>query len=154
MESPPAVDIGNVDSPIGAELSNFSPHRFVVRGEVCESMEGLLQSLKFADPTMARSVRALAGRKAKFKGKKSRWWRTQTLFWNGEPFNRHDSDFQALLDEAFDAMFTQCDAARWALRATGSAELTHSVGRADPTLTVLTVEEFISRLQRIRDELS
>jgi hypothetical protein len=116
-------------------------------------MEGLLQGLKFKNPEMQRHVMTLVGKAAKFKGKKTRWWRDQTLFWQGEPIARDSDEFQALLDEAFDALFTQNEAARRALLATGDAVLTHSIGKHDPRQTVLTVREFVSRLHKIRARL-
>jgi len=102
---------------------------------------------------MQKHVMTLVGRAAKFKGKKKRWWRTQTLFWQGQPLDRHSDEYQQLLDESFRAMFAQNDSARRALLATNDAVLTHSLGKAKPSETVLTRSEFCSRLMRIRAEL-
>jgi len=66
-----------------SSLSNFTPHPFVMNGVECASMEGFLQSLKFKNPDMQKHVCTLVGKKAKFKGKKKKWWRTQTLWWKG-----------------------------------------------------------------------
>jgi predicted NAD-dependent protein-ADP-ribosyltransferase YbiA (DUF1768 family) len=147
------MDIGSSKGWPAAALSNFSPHPFVFRGIQVASMEGLLQSLKFENPDMQKQVMTLVGRAAKFKGKKRKWWRTQTLFWQGTPMDRHSDEYQALLDEAFTAMFTGNDSARRALLATGDAVLTHSIGKSNPRETVLTEREFCSRLMRIRHEL-
>ena len=147
------MDIGSGSGWPAASLSNFSPHPFCVRGEACASMEGFLQSLKFADPEMARHVRTLVGKAAKFKGKKKRWWRTGELHWLGEPFDRHGEFHQELLDDAFEALFTQNAKARRALLATGDATLTHSIGKRKPSETVLTASEFCGRLTVIRAKL-
>lgn len=69
------MDIGSGTGYPSAALSNFAPHSFVIDGVECASMEGFLQSLKFSDPEMQKHVCTLVGKKAKFKGKKKRWWR-------------------------------------------------------------------------------
>jgi hypothetical protein len=103
---------------------------------------------------MQKHVMTLVGKAAKFKGKKKRWWRDQTLFWQGQEIKRDSPEFQALLDEAFEALFTQNQAAQRALLATGQAVLTHSLGKHDPRTTVLTEREFVSRLMNIRARLA
>lgn len=147
------MDISSGSGWPAASLSNFSPHPFTVRGEECASMEGFLQSLKFADDNMARHVRTLVGKQAKFKGKKKRWWRTGELHWLGEPFDRYGEFYQELLDDAFEALFTQNTKARRALLATCDATLTHSIGSRKASETVLTTAEFCGRLTSIRTRL-
>jgi predicted NAD-dependent protein-ADP-ribosyltransferase YbiA (DUF1768 family) len=144
------MDIGQDSTWPQSEVTNFAAHVFIFRSFTIASMEGLLQGLKFSDPAKQLSVFALAGKAAKFKGKKKKWWKDQTLFWQGEPIKRDSQEFQALLDEAFLALFTQNAAARQALLATGDAVLTHSTGKQDPQRTVLTEQEFVSRLMSIR----
>ena len=41
------MDIGSGSGYPSANLSNFSPHPFVIDGVECNSMEGFLQSLKY-----------------------------------------------------------------------------------------------------------
>lgn len=147
------LDIGTESWP-SAALSNFSAHSFVFRGVHCASMEGLLQSFKFSCSKKQVEVCALVGRKAKFKGKKKKWFLTQTLFWEGIAIGRHSEEFQIILDEAFESLFDQSNDAQRALMATGHAVLTHSMGKTDANFTVLTVEEFVSRLMRIRAKLA
>jgi len=148
------MDIGSGSGWPSAALSNFSPHPFVFRGLEIASMEGFLQGLKFENPEMQKHVFTLVGRAAKFKGKKKKWFRTQTLFWQGEPIDRHSDAYQLLLDQAFEALFTQNDSARRALLATGNAVLQHSMGKSNESQTVLTRSEFVSRLTRLRASLS
>ena len=134
-------------------LSNFSPHIFKVDGVTCYSMEGFLQSLKFKSMDMQVEVCKLIGKKAKFKGKRKTWWKTQTLWWQGVEIDRHSREYQILLDKAFDSLVYHSRSFRKALLATGNAVLTHSVGKKDPYRTVLTEKEFVSRLMRIREEI-
>jgi hypothetical protein len=115
-------------------------------------MEGFLQSLKFKDVAMQIHVCTLVGLAAKFKGKKKRWWVTQTLYWQGKPFKRDSHEYQDLLDRAFAAL-SQNEGFQKALLATNNAVLTHSIGKTDPSHTVLTQQEFTSRLTRLRTQL-
>ena len=147
------MDIGSGKGWPESELSNFPPAPFTFRGLPVSSMEGLVQSFKFKNPEMQKHVLTLVGRAAKFKGKKKNWWRTQTLFWMDKEIDRHGEEYQKLLDEAFEAMFTQNPSKRRALLATGNAVLTHSIGKNHPSKTVLTTSEFCSRLMRIRADL-
>ena len=146
------MDIGSGSGYPCATLSNFAPHPFVIDGVECNSMEGFLQSLKFSNPEMQKEVCKLVGKAAKFKGKKKKWWRTQTLYWQGVEMPRDSKEYQILLDRAFSAL-AQNSGFRAALLATGNSVLTHSIGKTKITETVLTRQEFCSRLTKIREEL-
>lgn len=146
------MDIGSGTGFPSATLSNFSPHPFVFDGVVCNSMEGLLQSFKFSNPDIQMEVCKLVGKQAKFKGKKKKWWKDQTLYWQGKEFKRDSKEYQNLLDKAFEALATN-DSFKKALLATGNATLTHTLGKNKIEETVLTKQEFCSRLTRIRDRL-
>lgn len=146
------MDIGSgAGFPAGA-LSNFAPHPFVLDGVQCASMEGFLQSLKFSNPDMQKHVCTLVGKAAKFKGKKKKWWKTGKLFWQGQEIDRFSSEYQDLLDRAFEALSFNSKF-RNALKASGKAVLTHSMGKNDPKKTILTTAEFCGRLMRLRDKL-
>ena len=146
------MDIGSGSGFPSATLSNFAPHPFVIDGVECNSMEGFLQSLKFSNPEMQKEVCKLVGKAAKFKGKKKKWWRTQTLWWQGVEIPRDSQEYQVLLDRAFNAL-AQNSGFRAALLATGNSVLTHSIGKTKITETVLTRQEFCSRLMKIRNQL-
>jgi predicted NAD-dependent protein-ADP-ribosyltransferase YbiA (DUF1768 family) len=146
------MDIGSGSGFPSAALSNFAPHPFIFDGVECNSMEGLLQSFKFSNPEMQREVCKLVGKQAKFKGKKKKWFKTQTLYWQGVEFKRDSDEYQELLDRAFDALSTN-EGFRRALLATGDAVLTHSIGKTKTNETVLTRTEFCSRLMKIRERL-
>lgn len=143
------MDIGSGQGYPASALSNFTPHPFVFDGVECASMEGLLQSFKFSNPEMQKEVCKLSGKAAKFKGKKKKWWRTQTLYWGGIEYGRESEEYQILLDRAFYALSSN-KSFMTALLATGNATLTHSIGKTKPKETVLTQQEFCSRLTRIR----
>lgn len=146
------MDIGSGNGFPSASLSNFAPHSFTIDGVECASMEGFLQSLKFSNPEMQIEVCKLVGKAAKFKGKKKKWWRTQTLHWQGKEIKRDSQEYQDLLDRAFDELAKNSGFQK-ALIATRGATLTHSIGKRKIEETVLTTQEFISRLNRIRERL-
>lgn len=146
------MDIGSGNGYPESALSNFAPHRFVVDGVECNSMEGFLQSLKFSNPDMQVEVCKLVGKSAKFKGKKKKWWRTQTLYWQGKEIKRSSDEYQNLLDRAYKEL-SKNDGFAKALLATGNSALTHSTGKRNQSETVLTAQEFTSRLYALRSEI-
>ena len=144
------MDIGSGSSYPSCALSNFAPHAFVYDGVECASMEGFLQSLKFSSIEMQDHVCTLVGRQAKFKGKKKRWWPTQTLYWRGVPIHRSSEAYQNLITRAYNAL-AQNDGFKRALLATRNATLTHSMGKNKESETVLTAREFCGQLHRVRE---
>ena len=141
---------GNNKQYPGRNLSNFFPHPFIFRGIEVASMEGFLQGMKFKSPEMQREVFKLVGFAAKKKGAPKNWQQSQTLWYQGHPIPRRSQLYQDLLDEAYDAMYEQNAAFRKALEDTHDATLTHSIGRTKESETVLTIQEFISRLNKLR----
>jgi predicted NAD-dependent protein-ADP-ribosyltransferase YbiA (DUF1768 family) len=145
------MDIGSSNGFPAGTLSNFAPHPFVIDGVECNSMEGFLQSLKFESVEMQRYVCTLVGKAAKFKGKKKKWFQKQELYWNGQTFKRDSEEYQNLLNRAYNALYENAKF-RKALEATGHATLTHSIGKNKKSETVLTTQEFCSRLTHLRDK--
>lgn len=137
----------------GSALSNFAPHKFVIDEVECGSMEGFLQSLKFKNPDMQAVICKLVGKAAKFAGKKKKWWREQKLYWRGKEIKRDSQEYQDLLDRAFSELCIQNSKFRLALLATGNATIEHSMGKTDESKTVLTRQEFCSRLTKLRTKL-
>lgn len=146
------MDIGSGSSYPSCALSNFAPHAFEIDGIKCASMEGFLQSLKFSSPEMAAHVCTLVGKSAKFKGKKKKWFRTQTLYWKGVPMQRQSDAYALLIERAYNQLATN-DGFKRAILATQNATLTHSMGRSKKNETVLTEQEFCSNLYRVREML-
>lgn len=146
------MDIGSKCGYPSSALSNFAPHPFEIDGVKCASMEGFLQSLKFSNPEMQKHICTLVGFKAKMAGKEKKWFRTQTLYWQGVEYKRDSQEYQDLLDRAYAALFAN-EGFRKALAATGDAVLTHSIGKTSENVTVLTRSEFCGRLMRLRNVL-
>jgi hypothetical protein len=144
-----AIDIGETPWEF---LSNFMAYAFVFRGFAIAGMEGLLQSLKTPLVDKQTSMFALSGIKAKYKGKKMKWWLPEHgLYWQGEHLDRFSPAYHDFIEEAFTCMFEQNDTFRQALLATGNSPLTHSHGKSDPRYTILTEDEFTRVLTRLRD---
>lgn len=142
---------GNNRTYPGRNLSNFFPHPFIFRGFEVASMEGFLQGLKFKSPEMQAEVFKLVGLAAKRRGAPKNWQQTQTLWFQGHPIPRRSETYQSLLDEAYDAMYEQNAAFRKAIAdIPRDAVLTHPIGRTNESETILTIREFIGRLNKLR----
>lgn len=137
----------------GSALSNFAPHPFVFDGIQCSSMEGFLQSLKFENPHVQKEVCKLAGLAAKNRGRArtKAWQRVQKLWWQGVEYDRHSEDYRQLITRAYITLLQQSESFRNALKATGNSPLTHSIGRTNPSETILTRSEFCAQLINIRN---
>ena len=144
------MDIGSGSKYPAGALSNFSPHPFELDEVEINSMEGFLQSLKFKSPEMQEEVCKLVGYAAKKKGRNKNWQQSQTLYWKGKELQRKSNAYQKLLDRAYEAMYKNTKFKK-ALEASGTANLTHSIGRSKESETVLTTREFCSRLTKLRD---
>lgn len=145
------MDIGSGSAYPSCALSNFPPQPFVFDGVECASREGGLQAFKFDKPHIQVEVCKLVGLAAKRRGRprNKAWQRVQKLWWKDVEYDRHGPEYQDLLNRFFAAAFENSTFRR-ALVASGSASLTHSIGRRDPSETVLTVREFCTRLSRLR----
>ena len=112
------MDVGSQNAYPSCSLSNFAAHEFVIDGVKCASMEGFLQSLKFANPDMQVHICSLIGIAAKRAGSEKDWKKHQTLYWRGQKIGRRTKEYQDLLDRAYLALF-QNEGFRNALRAGG-----------------------------------
>lgn len=147
------MDIGSGKGYPASALSNFAPHPFVLDGVEIASMEGFLQSLKCPYPAVQAEMCKLVGRAAKARGKGYKWQRTGKLHWKGKEIDRYGREYQDLLNHAYSQLYAQSESFRAALRATGDATLTHSIGRSKESETVLTASEFCGRLSKLRAAL-
>lgn len=149
------MDIYSKSSGAAGALSNFNQYDFEFDGVTCASMEGLLQSFLTDDVEPQKQVCLLVGSNAKLWGAKrlielggTRW-----LWWKGERYDRHLADYQGLLDRAYDALATNQEF-QATLLSTGDEVLTHSIARGETVYqTILTEEEYCSRLMSLRRQL-
>ena len=98
---------------------------------------------------MQKEVCLLVGKQAKFKGKRKKWYKSQTLYWQGKEYKRDSNEYQELLDKAYTKIYNN-ESFREALKKTKGI-LTHSMGKKKMNETVLTEKEFCSRLMKLRE---
>lgn len=147
-----AIDISSTSKYPSGYLSNFTPYTFTFRGIEFTSMESLFQGLKFEGVETQNSVFQRVGVKAKLRGKKRKWYLNQTLYWQGVPMKRNSAEYRAIVEEAYEALSQNKDFQK-ALLATGEKTLYHTMGKSDPTRTILTEEEFCEILTNVRTAL-
>lgn len=147
-----AIDISSTSKYPSGYLSNFTSYTFTFRGIEFTSMESLLQGLKFEGVETQNSVFQRVGVKAKLRGKKRKWYLNQTLYWQGVPMKRDSAEYRAIVEEAYEALSQNKDFQK-ALLATGEKTLYHTMGKSDPTRTILTEEEFCEILTKVRTAL-
>ena len=143
------IDINSKGEYPANVLSNFYPNGFELDGVRCRSMESFLQSLKYKNTARQIEVCALAGKRAKRNAIAKKWYKKQVLWWRGKKYKREGAEYQELLKRAY-AKLSENQAFASALKATGTEQLTHSIGKQNPKETVLTEQEFCSRLNELR----
>lgn len=136
-------------------LSNFSNFAFVLDGVACGGMEGFLQSLKFLSNKKRREIAALYGKAAKKAGEGKRLWKILgVVFWNGKIYSRFGKAYSRLVERAYDAAFSSNEEFRRALSASEKRPLSHKIGKTKKRETILTENEFIFNLYRLRGKLT
>lgn len=148
-----AVDISSDGRYPGAMLSNFAQYEFTFRGKRFLSMESLSQGLNFETAETQNGVFERVGVKAKLRGKKRKWYLNQTLYWQGTPMKRDSEEYKNIVREAFYALAENIDFQQ-SLLATDSKRLYHTMGKSDPTRTILTEEELCGILTEVRISLT
>lgn len=145
------IDLGWRQTGAAKRLSNFAPHGFVMDDIVCGGMEGWLQSLKFYEPLEQARIAGMTGYEAyRFGQGGNDWQDSQLLWWCKKPYDRFSSEYKDLITHAYDICFDNNVDFRNALIETGTSELSHSIGRHDPTKTVLTETEYLYQIYRLR----
>jgi hypothetical protein len=135
-------------------LSNLAPNAFIFEGYECASMEGLLQGVKFRDPAKQQEIMKLTGLDAKYAGRAGDGWKAnQTLYWKGIPMDRHGRGYQAFLDDGYAALATNTEFKR-ALIDARRRTISHRMGHDDPHYTILTKDEFVSRIVRLITDIT
>lgn len=129
-------------------LSNLYPNAFTIDGIECASMEGFLQALTHPDPIERAFIVTQYGTMAKSRSN-PKWKERGLLHWNGHVYDRHEDEYQLLLDRAYSCLFQNKDF-RHALSDTGDSLLEHTIGNHNPLYTILTEYEFCSRLMLLR----
>lgn len=147
------IDIHSGMPGISGVLSNLHKKPFLMNGCVFQSIEGFLQGLRVENENEQKRIFMLHGVPAKVSGK-NHPIKNQTLYWLGKHFNRHSDFYKELYTKAFNCCFVQNFDFQKALYDSRNFELIHTIGKNDPYQTILTNEEFISQLVRLRTHYS
>ena len=132
-------------------LSNLRPNEFVFEGVKCSSMESFLQSLKYNNTEEQKKVCVLSGEEARVSGRRKFFWKLSgNVYWKGVKFKRNSREFDNLILSAYKSLCNQSEDLRLGLRCTKDDKLVYTEGKHDKRKTILTEEEFISCLEKIR----
>ena len=127
--------------------------RFKFRGKMVNSIEGVLQGIKYKDKKTQNLVLKYSGVDAYHtRGANSNdfWGEQGILYWQGKPMRRECEEYQSFLDELYlsaakNPIYKRC------LLATGNKYLLHHIGNEDQKQTVLTRFEYEQRLNSLRE---
>lgn len=143
------LDIHSAMGGYSAILSNLYPKSFIMDGIHFASIEGFLQGLRVKNPEEQKKVFNMSGVPAKAIGKLHPI-KNNTLYYVGKPFDRYSNYYQQLLNRAYNCCFFQSEVFYNALKGTAELEYIHSIGKNDKSQTILTNDEFLSRLNRYK----
>ncbi len=131
-------------------LSNFYPNAFEFDGVQCASMEGFLQSLKFKNKDKQVEICSLVGIDAKKAGKKKWLWKlTGNIYWQGKKIKRTGRTYKNLLFRVYGELLKNERFAK-AIEDSYWCKYTHSIGKSNKRKTILTEEEFIFFINKMR----
>ena len=148
------INIGyNFKSHLSHALSNLFPIRFKFKGKMVNSIESVLQGIKYKDKKMQNCVLNYSGIDAyhtRAANINNPWSETGVLYWQGKEMKRDSDQYQIFIDELYLAA-SKNPIYRQALLATGDLYLLHHIGRENINETVLTRFEFEIRLNSLRE---
>ena len=134
-------------------LSNLYPMQFRFRGQKVNSIEGVLQSLKYKDKKTQKLVWKYSGLDAYHTrgcNEIDLWTDKCVLYWQVKAMDRQGEEYQTFLDELYLSV-AKNPLYRRALLATGDKYLLHHFGCEDKSKTVLTRFEYESRMFAVRE---
>ena len=148
------INIGyNFKNSLSKTLSNLYPMRFKFRGKWVNSIEGVLQGIKYKDKKLQNIVFKYAGLDAYHtRGANTLdfWGNDGFLYWQGKPIKRDSEEYQLFVDELYlsavkNHLYKKC------LLSTENKYLLHHIGKDNVNETVLTRFEYEQRLNSLRE---
>lgn len=144
------LDISYKD-PNSASLSNLFPHKFVIDGVTCQSMESFIQSLRVREEFIQREI---CENYSGYMGYKMRlslpdWRKKGYVYWKGKSILRDSEDYNQLVTKAYEQLFYQNLVFRYCLINHKDDVLFHTIGCTDKKETLLTQDEYISQLNKL-----
>lgn len=139
---------------ISAPLSNLFPHKFIIDGIECISMESFIQSLRVNDVNIQRKIcEEYTGYMAyKLRLSLPDWRKDGCVYWQGQKILRHSTEYLKLISKAYDMLFEN-DVFRYCLNTHKNCILVHSIGCYNTNETLLTPSEYINELERLIKKL-
>lgn len=137
------------------KLSNLYPYEFVMDEVKFASIEGFLQSLKTSSMIEQQKMWKLYGIGAwKYGQQFNNWKDTQKLYWLTKSYDRNSEEYQKLISRAYDCLFEN-EEFKQNLKDSIGYKLIHNKYQSKNgiTQTVLTPNEYISNLERLRKKL-
>ncbi|MBQ8425134.1 MAG: hypothetical protein IJX17_03820 [Clostridia bacterium] len=132
-------------------LSNLFPMQFTFKGKKVNSIEGIMQGIKYQDIKTQNLVLKYSGMDAyhiRACNENDFWGETGILYWQGKPIDRHSEEYQIFIDEIFISALSNPLYERALL--SSDKYILHHIGRDDPKETVLTRYEYELRLNSLR----
>jgi len=146
------IDINFNGIGLEKKLSNLYPYEFEIDGIIVKSYEGFIQSLKTDNIYHKNKLWNISGGYAWKYGQQFNWKDKQILNWQEKQINRHSREYIELIEYSYDCLFKN-EEFKNNLKESIGKELKHSIGNTDPYKTVLTKDEFLYNLYRLRIEL-
>lgn len=143
------IDIHSAMPGPAGVLSNLSHHPFIFEGVQFGSIEGLLQGLRFKDIESQFKVFAMHGIEAKRTGR-SEPIKNDTMYYKGVPMSRFSDRYVGIVRDGYNHCFAQNEVFRKAIYDTRNEELTHSIGKNNPSDTIWTNDEFLRILYDLK----
>ena len=134
-------------------LSNLFPYEIHFKGHAAKSLEGIFQGIKHKEPEVQKVIMQYFGMDALYTREANKindWRESQTLYFGNQSMLRGSEQYQQFIDELYTAALQNPLYAK-AVRCAGNKTILHSIGKDDPKQTVLTRNEFESRLNSIKE---
>ncbi|MBO7527190.1 MAG: hypothetical protein J6T74_04745 [Clostridia bacterium] len=148
------INLGyNFKNSLSRALSNLYPITFNFRGKKVNSIEGVLQGIKYKDKKIQNLILKYSGLDAyhtRAANTDDFWGNEGFLYWQGNPIKRDSNEYQLFLDELY-LSASKNPIYKRALLATGDWYLLHHIGCEDISQTVLTRYEYELRVNSLRE---
>lgn len=126
--------------------------KFEFDGKEVASIQSFFTAIKVESPELQDLILKMPKEKLALISKEiSPRYQIRNLYWDGKVIKRDSEEYQQLLDRAYNARYAADFKFREALKASEGYTLTHRRGKNDILETVLTQDEFIQRLNSLRD---
>ena len=148
------INVGfKLKSSFSKMLSNLYPYKFQFKGKNLNSIESFFQGIKFKDKQTQEYVFDYSGIEAVHLKNASdyNWKETGIGYWQGEPINRFEKEYEDLIDELYISAI-QNPIYRGVLK-NCDKPIIHSIGEIKKEETTFTRYEFEYELNCLKDFL-